>query len=80
MCDRSGPNTGAALCLSAIGGQDTYLLGGDSLFNYKHKRHAEFRKFHRSFNVNKPSTPSTNWPFGQTVKITINPQNMGNFL
>jgi hypothetical protein len=80
MCDRSGPNTGAALCLSAIGGQDTYLLGTDSLFNYKQKRHAEFRKFHRSFNINKPSTASGNWPFGETVKVTFNPQNMGDLL
>lgn len=80
MCDRSGPNTGAALCLSAIGGQDTYLLGTDSLFNYKQKRHAEFRKFHRSFNINKPSTAPGNWPFGETVKVTFNPQNMGDLL
>ena len=80
MCDRSGPNTGAALCLSAIGEQDTYLLGADSLFNYKQKRHSDFRKFHRSFNVNKPSSASSGWPFGQTVKVTFNPRNMGDLL
>ena len=37
MCDRSGPDTGAALCLTAIGGQDTYLLDKESLFKYDPK-------------------------------------------
>lgn len=80
MCDRSGPDTGATLCLTAIGGQDTYLLGKESLFNYEQKRHSEFRKFHRSFNINKPSSAPSNWPFGETVKATFNPMNMGDLL
>ena len=80
MCDRSGPDTGAALCLTAIGGQDTYLLDKESLFKYDPKRHSEFRKFHRSFNINKPSNASPKWPFGETVKASFNPMNMGDLL
>jgi hypothetical protein len=80
MCDRSGPDTGATLCLTAIGGQDTYLLDKESLFKYEPKRHSEFRKFHRSFNINKPSSAPSTWPFGETVKATFNPMNMGDLL
>ena len=80
MCDRSGPDTGATLCLTAIGGQDTYLLDKESLFKYQPKRHSEFRKFHRSFNINKPSSAPSTWPFGETVKATFNPMNMGDLL
>ena len=80
MCDRSGPDTGAALCLSALGQQDTYLLGENSPFKYESKRHSNFRKFHRSFNVNKPSSASDGWPFGQTIKVTFRPQDMGDLL
>jgi hypothetical protein len=71
MCDRSGPDTGAALCLTAIGGQDTYLLGKESLFNYDQKRHSEFRKFHRNYTVYKPNVANTGWPFGKRYKGDI---------
>ena len=80
MCDRSGPDTGAALCLSAIGQQDTYLLGGDSPFKYEEKRHSNFRKFHRNFKVNKPSNAADGWPFNQSIKVTLRPQDMGDLL
>lgn len=80
MCDRSGPDTGATLCLSAIGQQDTYLLGGESPFKYDTKRHSNFRKFHRNFNIIKPSTAVDGWPFAQTVKVTFRPQDMGDLL
>src|SRR5210317_1644579 len=83
MCDTSGPNTGAILSLNAIGKQDTYLLEVDpihSLFKYEPKRHANFTKFHKSLNVNKPSNSSTSWPFGETIKVTYNPRNMGDLL
>lgn len=80
MCDRSGPDTGAALCLSAIGQQDTYLLGGDSPFKYEEKRHSNFRKFHRNFKVNKPSNAVDGWPFNQSIKVTLRPQDMGDLL
>jgi hypothetical protein len=83
MCDTSGPDTGAILSLNAIGKQDTYLLDKDpslSFFKYDQKRHAQFSKFHKSTNVNKPSSSSTTWPFGETIKITLNPRNMGDLL
>jgi hypothetical protein len=83
MCDTSGPDTGAILSLNAIGKQDTYLLDKDpslSFFKYDQKRHARFSKFHKSTNVNKPSSSSTTWPFGETIKITLNPRNMGDLL
>lgn len=81
MCDTSGPNTGAALSLKAIGQQDTYLLGGgESPFDYKPSRHSNFRKFHRSFNIIKPVSANSKWPFDQSVKVTLNPRNMGDLL
>mgnify|MGYP001450639271 FL=1 len=83
MCDTSGPNTGSILSLNAIGKQDTYLLEDDpihSLFKYEPKRHANFTKFHKNLNVNKPSNASATWPFGKTIKVTYNPKNMGDLL
>ena len=83
MCDTSGPNTGSIVSLNAIGKQDTYLLEDDpihSLFKYEAKKHANFTKFHKSLNVNKPSSSSTSWPFGETIKVMYNPRNMGDLL
>ena len=49
MCDSvSGPNTGAAISLNAIGKQDTYLIENDtekSFFKYKLKQHSDFKDF-----------------------------------
>ena len=83
MCDTSGPNTGSIVSLNAIGKQDTYLLEDDpihSFFKYEPKKHANFTKFHKSLNVNKPSSSSTSWPFGETIKVMYNPRNMGDLL
>jgi len=70
------------ISLKALGKQDTHLLSkdpADSLFNYESKRHSEFRKYHRVRNVINNGTAS-NWPFGQTIKVEFNPQNMGDLL
>jgi len=86
MCDTdTGPNTGSVISLNAIGKQDTYLLDNNkenSLYNYEQKQHSNFTKFHRNFNVNRPNDQviSDNWPFGETIKITLNPRNMGDLL
>jgi hypothetical protein len=78
-----GPNEGAVLTLNSIGQQDTYLINNNSehsLFKYEIKRHTDFRKFHKSITVSKPSTASDSWPFGESVKVKLNPQNMGDLL
>jgi hypothetical protein len=96
MNTTSGPDTGAVVCLNAIGPQDTYLTVDDpeqSFFNYKIKQHSNFTKFHRNTQVPNPyyeppdpnsdePAPSLNprWPFGETVKVTLNPRNMGDLL
>ena len=83
MCDTSGPNTGSIVSLNAIGKQDTYLLEDDpihSFFKYEPKKHANFTKFHKSLNVNKPNSSLTSWPFGETIKVMYNPRNMGDLL
>jgi len=83
MCDTSGPNTGAIISLNAIGKQDTYLLDDDpvhSFFKYNVKKHSNFTKFHKSTTISKPSTSSSSWPFGETIKVTLNPRNMGDLL
>jgi hypothetical protein len=72
----------AKISLKAIGKQDTHLLSKDpeeSFFNYKTKRHSEFRKYHRTRNVVNNGTIA-GWPFGQTVKVQFNPTNMGDLL
>ena len=73
----------ANIALNAIGKQDTHLLSKDpeeSFFNYKEdKVHSTFRKYHRSRNIVNP-TGVPNWPFGQTIKVEFNPQNMGDLL
>tara|TARA_B100000287_G_scaffold263834_1_gene248271 strand:+ start:5156 stop:6475 length:1320 start_codon:yes stop_codon:yes gene_type:complete len=73
----------AHVALSAIGKQDTYLLSKDpedSFFNYKTYQHSNFRKFHRNRNVTPPSNRPDTWPFGETIKVQYNPQNMGDLL
>jgi len=78
----TGPDTAAVLSLHAIGQQDTYLTEDDpkySLFTYETKQHANFSKFHRNTQVSNPKT-NTTWPFGETVKVTMNPRNMGDLL
>jgi hypothetical protein len=76
----------AKISLKAIGKQDTHLLSKDpdeSFFNYNQdKVHSEFRKYHRSRNIvnPRPGQANDNWPFGQTIKVEFNPQNMGDLL
>jgi hypothetical protein len=82
MCEPSGASTAAIVSLNALGKQDRYLISentNDSLFNYETKRHANFRKYHRVTNVSKMSNKDS-WPFGEKVKVTFNPQNMGDLL
>lgn len=75
-------SSGAGVSLNAIGKQDTYLLTDNiekSIFNYDIKRHSNFTKFHRTTVVNRSPTSPT-WPFNETIKVTFNPQNMGDLL
>jgi len=73
----------AKISLKAIGKQDIHLLSKDpedSFFKDRDMtRHSEFRKYHRSRNVVNPGAIS-GWPFGQTIKVQFNPQNMGDLL
>ena len=84
LCDAKGPNTGAIISLNALGKQDRYLLTDEpehSLFKYKINKHSNFSKYHRNTTVHKPAiTNNTSWPFGETIKITMNPRNMGDLL
>ena len=72
----------AKISLKAIGKQDTHLLSKDpedSLFNYNDRmRHSTFRKYHSVYKV--PSGIETTWPFGETVRVELKPQNMGDLL
>ena len=51
-----------------------------SLFKYDVKRHSNFRKFHKSTNVINQGMLKSSWPFNQTIKVTLNPRNMGDLL
>ena len=37
------------------------------------------QKFHRSTQIDNPGTKA-NWPFGESIKVTLNPRNMGDLL
>jgi hypothetical protein len=84
----TGPPGAAAISLHAIGKQDTYLLHSDtdeSLFNYESQRHSNFTKFHASKNITNPGVPDSHllklgWPFSETLKISLEPRNMGDLL
>ena len=72
----------ANISLKAIGKQDTHLLSKDpedSFFHPKVEQHSEFRKYHNRHTVSNPSQKSW-WPFGETIKVELNPHNMGDLL
>lgn len=72
----------ANISLKAIGKQDTHLLSKDpedTPFTYRNsERHSEFRKHHNVYKVSQGQGVS--WPFGETVRVELNPQNMGDLL
>ena len=72
----------ANIALNAIGMQDTHLLSKDpkdSFFNPSYKQNSEFRKYHNVHTVIENGNIPT-WPFGETVRVTMNPQSMGDLL
>jgi hypothetical protein len=72
----------AKISLKAIGMQDTHLLSKDpedSLFKYELNQYSNFTKLHRSKTVTKMDVDA-NWPFGKTVKVEFNPNQMGDLL
>lgn len=72
----------AKISLKAIGMQDTHLLSKnieeDSIFNHTLKQHSNFIKKHNNKIIYNSQT--TGWPFGRTIKVEYNPQNMGDLL
>ena len=76
---RGTQGTGSVLSLSAIGKQECFLLGTDQIFRKTTKRHTNFTRCQYSTTIT--ATPGVNnWPFGQTVLVTLNPQQMGDLL
>lgn len=75
-------SSGAAVSLHAIGKHESYIHSenlDESIFNYNPKTHSHFTKFHKTTVVNKSPTSPT-WPFNERIKVTFNPQNMGDLL
>lgn len=75
-------SSGAGVSLNAIGKQESYILSDnidESIFYYNLKKHSNFTKFHRTTIVNRAPTSPT-WPFNERIKVTFNPQNMGDLL
>jgi hypothetical protein len=85
MCDVYGPSTAGVIALNAIGGQDVHLVEENiekSLFRYEEIRHTDYTRFYRSTKIDN-KTKQKYWPFGQegnVVKVTLNPQSMGDLL
>jgi hypothetical protein len=96
MCEpsdiRGKASVGSVMSLDAIGRQEAYLLGKESLFEYTPKRHTNFTSYQSSIRISRPSPVTAgsgqsveaalNWPFGQTIVIDnqIKPQSMGDLL
>lgn len=75
------PSAAAILALDAIGKQDNYLLSNDSpIFTQSFKQHSNFAISHKYTQVNPVTPRPVHWPFGQTVKVSMNPTNMGDLL
>jgi hypothetical protein len=71
----------AVMSLNAVGRQDTYFDGKDSFFEFNQLRHSNFTIYQRSTKIKKPATTTTTtWPFGETIQVKLNPQNMGDLL
>ena len=69
------------MSLNAVGRQDTYFDGKDSFFEFNQLRHSNFTLYQRSTKIKKPATTTTTtWPFGETIQVKLNPQNMGDLL
>ena len=85
MCDVVGASTAGVIALNAIGGQDVHLIEEKiekSLFNYEEVRHTDYTRFYRITKVDN-KTKQELWPFGKegnVVKVTLNPQSMGDLL
>jgi len=89
MCDtvtdadtRGKAGTGSVLSLDAIGRQEIFLLGKDSLFmteSDEKRRHTNFSMYQTFTKVTNPGGV-VNWPFGQTILVTLKPQQMGDLL
>ena len=78
---RGQAGTGSVLSLDAIGKQDNFLLGDNSFFNYKQKRHTDFQIYQTITNVVPATSQTPNWPFdGSTVTVTLYPKQMGDLL
>lgn len=72
--------TGAVLALDAVGMQDTFLTdqGGESFFQFKNVQHTPFIKYPVARVFENPGLEG--WPFGQTLKFSLNPRTMGDLL
>jgi hypothetical protein len=85
MCDVPGPSTAGVIALNAIGGQDVHLVTDDvekSIFKYDEIRHTDYTRFYRTTRIDN-RTKQKYWPFGQEgniIKVTLNPQSMGDLL
>ena len=76
---RGRQGTGSVLSLGAVGRQDCFLDGSDQAFRKTTKRHTNFSRFQSVTTVD--ATPGVaNWPFGQTVLVTLKPQQLGDLM
>ena len=76
---RGRQGTGSVLSLGAIGQQECHLLGTNQLFRKNTKQHTNFSRYQTAVTVN--ATPGVaNWPFGQDILVTLNPQQLGDLV
>ena len=76
---RGAQGTGSVLSLNAMGRQESYLLGSFQNFYKRTLRHTNFSKC--QFVQKVDATPGVaDWPFGQTVLVTLKPQQMGDLM
>ncbi len=70
------------MSLDAIGKQELYTLSPDpkdSFFNYTPLQHSKFSLVQRAYKTDSEASVK-NWPFGKTIKVTLEPKTMGDLL
>jgi hypothetical protein len=81
--ERSTAGTGAALSLSAIGKQDTFLLTSnvqETFWNANVPQHTNFSRQFRSHIIGRPINSPISWPFSQEIIFDIDPKTSGDLL
>ena len=70
---------GATTALRAIGPQEKHLYNDSSRFDVRPPRHSHFTKIYKQQELMNVGN-AVSWPFGRTIRFTINPHTSGDII